>query len=90
MYDTLPLLTFQSQAVLHDVADYDLRKSKLESLKDRLEALLSPQLVAAFNSHSLGGSHWACAVCGRMAVRRRWKGEAYVHAYVRMCMYEHA
>ena len=54
------------QVVLHDVADYDLRKRKLESLKDRLEALLSPKLVAAFNGHSLGESaYWTDVISGR-------------------------
>ena len=77
-------LALQSQVVLHDVADYDLRKRKLESLKDRLEALLSPKLVAAFNSHSLGES--ALLVCfslvgmlseGRLGSRGRRGGIQY-------------
>lgn len=41
------------QNVLHDVPDYEERKRFLESLKNRLEALVSPRLVKAFNSHSL-------------------------------------
>lgn len=41
------------QIVLHDVPDYEERRRLLESLKDRLEALLSPRLVTAFSSHSL-------------------------------------
>lgn len=47
-------LFFYCQNVLHDVPDYEERKKLLESLKNRLEALLSPRLVAAFNSHNLG------------------------------------
>ena len=42
------------QNVLHDVPDYEERKRLLESLKNRLEALLSPRLVAAFTAHNLG------------------------------------
>ena len=40
--------------VLHDVPDYSERQKLLEGLKNKLEALLSPKLVSAFNSHSLG------------------------------------
>lgn len=40
--------------VLHDVADFEDRRQFLESLKDRLEALVAPKLIAAFNSHSSG------------------------------------
>ena len=39
------------QNVLHDVPDYEDRKKILESLKNRLEALLVPKLTAAFNEH---------------------------------------
>ena len=42
------------QIVLHDVADFNHRKRKVESLKDKLEALVSPKLISAFNSHLLG------------------------------------
>ena len=42
------------QNVLHDVPDFEKRKKLLESLKNRLEALLSPKVIAAFNSHALG------------------------------------
>jgi hypothetical protein len=42
------------KVVLHDVPDYDERHKLLEGLKNKLEALLSPKLVSAFNSHSLG------------------------------------
>ena len=45
------------QNVLHDVPDFEERKKLLESLKNRLEALLSPRLMAAFNGHTLG--KWA-------------------------------
>lgn len=40
--------------VLHDVPDYSERQKLLEGLKNKLEALLGPKLVSAFNSHSLG------------------------------------
>ena len=40
--------------MLHDVADFEDRRQYLESLKDRLEALVAPKLIAAFNSHSSG------------------------------------
>ena len=32
--------------------DYDDRKKLLESLKNRLEALLSPKLITSFNGHN--------------------------------------
>lgn len=32
--------------------DYDDRKKLLESLKNRLEALLSPKLITSFNEHN--------------------------------------
>ena len=48
------------QKVLHDVADFEDRRQFLESLKDRLEALVAPKLIAAFNSHSSGT--W-CVYC---------------------------
>ena len=40
--------------MLQDVPDYTQRRRLLEGLKNRLEALLSPKIVAAFNNHSLG------------------------------------
>lgn len=40
--------------MLHDVADFEDRRQFLEGLKDRLEALAAPKLIAAFNSHSSG------------------------------------
>ncbi|XP_028395238.1 conserved oligomeric Golgi complex subunit 7-like [Dendronephthya gigantea] len=43
----------KSLVVLHDVPDYNERHKLLEGLKNKLEALLSPKLVSAFNSHSL-------------------------------------
>ncbi|CAH1780014.1 unnamed protein product [Owenia fusiformis] len=43
----------QSLQMLVDVPDYEDRCNHLESLKNRLEAMLSPQLVAAFNTQSL-------------------------------------
>ena len=42
------------QNVLHDVPDYEERRRLLETLKNRLEALLSPKLTAAFNNHLTG------------------------------------
>jgi hypothetical protein len=42
------------KVVLHDVPDYNERHKLLEGLKNKLEAILSPKLVSAFNSHSLG------------------------------------
>ena len=45
------------------MADFEDRRKYLESLKDRLEALVAPKLIAAFNSHS-SGMECACAcVC---------------------------
>ncbi|CAH1263030.1 COG7 [Branchiostoma lanceolatum] len=43
----------KSLKMLSDTADYEDRCSHLEGLKNRLEAVVSPQLVAAFNSHNL-------------------------------------
>ena len=48
--------------MLHDVADFEDRRRYLESLKDRLEALVAPKLIAAFNSHSSGMCVCVC-VC---------------------------
>ena len=42
------------QNVLHDVPHYEERRRLLETLKNRLEALLSPKLTAAFNNHLTG------------------------------------
>nr|KAG5686011.1 hypothetical protein BaRGS_021368 [Batillaria attramentaria] len=48
---------FQSQdiekQILVDTPDYADKCQHLEKLKNRLEALISPQLIAAFNSQSL-------------------------------------
>ena len=41
------------QLMLVDTPDYAERCQHLEKLKNRLEAMLSPQLVAAFNSQSV-------------------------------------
>lgn len=43
-----------TQQILTDVPDYVERCHYLESLKNRLEALLSPHVVAAFSTQSLG------------------------------------
>ncbi|XP_074645034.1 conserved oligomeric Golgi complex subunit 7-like [Tubulanus polymorphus] len=43
----------QSLQMLVDVPDYTERVQHLEDLKNRLEAMLSTQIVAAFNAHSL-------------------------------------
>lgn len=48
------LMSSSLQMILTDVPDYAERCQYLETLKNRLEALLSPQVVAAFSSHSLG------------------------------------
>ena len=42
------------QSMLAHCGDYEERCQHLETLKNRLEAILSPQLVSAFNTHSLG------------------------------------
>ncbi|XP_015928975.2 conserved oligomeric Golgi complex subunit 7 isoform X1 [Parasteatoda tepidariorum] len=42
-----------SLEILADVPDYRERCLRLESLKDRLEAMISPRLIAAFNSQSI-------------------------------------
>lgn len=47
------LFSVVPQDVLHDVPDFEERKKLLSELKNRLEALLSPQLISAFQSHSL-------------------------------------
>lgn len=43
-----------SLAMLVDTPDYSEKCVHLEALKNRLEALASPQIVATFNSMSLG------------------------------------
>lgn len=48
------------QQILTDVPDYDERCHYLESLKNRLEALLSPHIVSAFSTQSLGKSEASC------------------------------
>ncbi|XP_071798393.1 conserved oligomeric Golgi complex subunit 7-like [Asterias amurensis] len=42
-----------SLSMLAHCGDYEERCQHLETLKNRLEAMLSPQLVSAFNTHSL-------------------------------------
>lgn len=44
------------QQILTDTPDYVEKCQHLEKLKNRLEAIISPQLIAAFNSQSLGMS----------------------------------
>ena len=51
LYKSCPVFV---QTVLQDVPDYAERRRLLEGLKNKLEALLSPKIVAAFNSHLLG------------------------------------
>lgn len=48
-----------SLAMLVDTPDYSEKCVHLEALKNRLEALASPQIVATFNSMSMGET----AVC---------------------------
>jgi hypothetical protein len=43
--------------MLVDTPDYGDRCQHLEKLKNRLEAMLSPQLMSAFNSQSIGNIH---------------------------------
>lgn len=45
-----------SLAMLVDTPDYSEKCVHLEALKNRLEAMASPQIVAAFNSQSIGRS----------------------------------
>ncbi|GFS71825.1 conserved oligomeric Golgi complex subunit 7 [Nephila pilipes] len=42
-----------SLEILADVPDYHQRCMRLESLKDRLEVMISPRLIAAFNTQSI-------------------------------------
>jgi hypothetical protein len=44
----------QSLRILANIPDYEDRKLQLEGLKNRLEAIASPQLVLAFTSASVG------------------------------------
>lgn len=43
-----------SLAMLVDTPDYSEKCVQLEALKNRLEALTSPQIVSTFNTHSTG------------------------------------
>ena len=45
---------FIFQQMLVDTPDYNERCQHLDKLKNRLEAMLSPQLMAAFNAQSVG------------------------------------
>ncbi|XP_006825808.2 conserved oligomeric Golgi complex subunit 7-like, partial [Saccoglossus kowalevskii] len=48
------LLAMQhSLSLLAHCGDYEERAQYLETLKNRLETLVSPQLITAFNKHSL-------------------------------------
>jgi len=47
-----------SLAMLVDTPDYSEKCVHLEALKNRLEAMASPQIVAAFNSQSVGQYAW--------------------------------
>ena len=44
--------------MLVDTPDYSERCQHLEKLKNRLEAMLSPQLMAAFNAQSVGENNF--------------------------------
>ena len=44
----------QSLRILTDVPDYVDRVNRLETLKNRLEALMSPTVIAAFNTRDVG------------------------------------
>jgi hypothetical protein len=44
----------QSLKILTDVPDYADRVNRLETLKNRLEALMSPTVIAAFNTQDVG------------------------------------
>ena len=44
----------QSLKILTDVPDYADRVNRLETLKNRLEALMSPTVVTAFNNQDVG------------------------------------
>lgn len=48
-----------SLAMLVDTPDYSEKCVHLEALKNRLEALASPQIVATFNSLSIGLMNWS-------------------------------
>lgn len=43
-----------SLKLLVNVADFENRRLQLEGLKNRLEAIASPSIVQAFNSHNTG------------------------------------
>lgn len=47
-----------SLKLLKNVSDYDERKMQLEGLKNRLEAIASPNIVQAFTSNNAGKSEY--------------------------------
>ena len=88
------------QQVLHDVADYEDRRHYLETLKDRLEALVAPKLIAAINGHSSGlyvivvcmyvqESLVFSAVCVCVCVRACVCVCVCMYVYIHACTYVH-
>lgn len=69
----------QSLIVLHDVADFNHRKRKVESLKDKLEALVSPKLISAFNSHLLEDAKYYVEIFTQM------KRQSQLQSYYNSC-----
>ncbi|ELT88100.1 hypothetical protein CAPTEDRAFT_161050 [Capitella teleta] len=81
----------QSLLILTDVPDYEERCQYLETLKNRLEALLSPQVVAAFSAHSLESAQMYVKIftdidrlpqlykyyhkCHRVSLLQQWRDE---------------
>ena len=53
-FSSSDLYLLSRQQILVDTPDYADKCQHLEKLKNRLEALISPQLIAAFNAQSLG------------------------------------
>ncbi|RZF43006.1 hypothetical protein LSTR_LSTR017680 [Laodelphax striatellus] len=56
----------QSLSILATAADYDDRKLQLEGLKNRLEAIASPQLVQAFTAGDIEQSRKLVSIFGGM------------------------
>lgn len=54
----------QSLKLLINVADYEDRKLQFEGLKNRLEAIASPDIVQAFTSSNTGGLNCVYRVSG--------------------------
>jgi len=48
----------QSLVVLENDSNYEERKKQLEDLKSKLEVILSPLLIAAFENEKLGKSFY--------------------------------